>query len=176
MIKKFCIYGSRRNVAKFDHLTITAIDKQIHRCYQYQYLGIILDECLTMKQNVNNVFKKFSHKIYQFGKIRNSLSVETRILVYKQTVLPLIEYVSFILTLLSIGKLQKLQNRALRLCYNIPNRRDITVLRLHELANVDLLHKRRMLQLMSMMYDLKIQTMYEKNATRVTRQADKYIF
>ena len=63
-------------------------------CYK-----IILDECLTMKQNFNNVFKKFSYKIYQFGKIRKFLSTETRILVYKQTVLPLSEYVGFVMTL-----------------------------------------------------------------------------
>ena len=68
---KFCIYGSRTKVDKFDYLTISANDKQIHRCYHYQYLGIILDECLSMKQNFNNVFKKFHIKYISSEKSRN---------------------------------------------------------------------------------------------------------
>ena len=86
---KFCIYGTRTTVSNFEPTTIVSNNKEINRCKQYQYLGVTLDECLTMKQNFNTVFKKFSYKIYQFGKIRKCLSTATRILVYKQTVLPL---------------------------------------------------------------------------------------
>ena len=39
------------------------------------------------------------------------------------------------------NKLQKLQNRALRMCYNIQNPRDMSILRLHTMANVELLEK-----------------------------------
>ena len=75
-----------------------------------------------------------------------------------------------------VDKLQRLQNRALRLCYNIYNPRDITVSRLHENAKIDMLQKRMMLQLMSMMYECKILGMYEKIPIRNTRQVDKYVF
>ena len=47
---------------------------------------------------------------------------DTRITVYKQTILPLVEYVSYMLLFnlkIDTAKFQKLQNRALRLCYNI---------------------------------------------------------
>ena len=176
---KFCIYGTRTNVSKFEPMTISSNGKEINRCNQYQYLGVVLDECLTMKQNFNSVFKKFSYKLYQFGKIRKYLNFETRVLVYKQTVLPLTEYVSFVMTLNNkhdVEKLQKLQNRALRMCFNIYDHKDITISRLHELGNVDLLYKRRMLQLMNMMYENKIRSMHERIGVRNTRQTDKYIF
>ena len=104
-----------------------------------------------MKPNFNSVFKKFSYKIHQFGKIRKFLDIPTRILVYKQTVLLLTEYVSFVLCLNTkneVDKLQKLQNRALRMCYNIYNPRDISIAQLHTMANVYMLYKRRMLQLL----------------------------
>ena len=176
---KFCIYGTRSNVSKFDQKTISSDDKEISRCQQYQYLGVILDECLTMKQNFNSVFKKFSYKIHQFGKIKRFLNVETRVLVYKQTVLPLTNYVSFVMTLNNkhdVEKLQKLQNRALRMCYNVQNPKDVRVSMLHEMANVDMLSKRRMLQLMSIFYDNRQQLLHERTVARNTRLADRYIF
>ena len=75
-----------------------------------------------------------------------------------------------------VEKLQKLQNKALRVCYNIYNPRDITIARLHETAKVDTLQQRMMLQLMSMMYECKMLNLYERIPIRNTRQVDKYIF
>ena len=80
---KFCIYGNRSPVSHFKENAISSNNKCIYRCQQYQHLGVILDECLTLKQNFNNILKRFSGKIYQFGKINKFLGIETRVLVYK---------------------------------------------------------------------------------------------
>ena len=80
------------------------------------------DECMTLAANFNCVFKKYSYKIFQFGKIKKYLDKNTHILVCKQTILPLVEYVSFMLCFNStrdVEKLQKLQNRCLRSCLEI---------------------------------------------------------
>ena len=150
---------------------------EIVRCNQYNYLGVILDECLTMKQNFNIVFQKFSYKIYQFGKIRKFLDCETRVLVYKQTVLPLTEYVSFVLCLNNkndVDKLQILQNRALRLCFNVQNPRDVSVAQLHLRAKVDMLNKRRMTQLLCIFYDNITTFKPVRNMVHNTRLAEKH--
>ena len=176
---KFCIYGTRAHVSTFEQNTLCCNEKEINRCHHYNYLGVILDECLNLKQNFNSILKKFSYKIYQFGKIKKYLSVETRVLVYKQTILPLTEYVSFVLSLNNkheVDKLQKLQNRALRMCYNVNNPTDISIARLHEMANVDMLYKRRMLQLMTMIYEKRLLSLNERPIVRHTRRADKYTF
>ena len=170
------IYGSRSNISRFNEVSLTSGDSQIHKCRHYQYLGVILDECLTMKQkfNFNSVFKINSYKIHQFGKIRKFLNHETRVLVYKQTVLPLTEYVSYVLSLNTkndVEKLQKLQNRALRMCYAIQNPRAITVAQLHEMANVEMLYKRRMKQLLCIIYDIVLKT--PRHVARNTRLATK---
>ena len=118
-------------------------------------------------------------KIFQFGKIRKYLAVDTRILVYKQTILPLVEYVSFMLCLNScheLDKLQKLQNRCLRLCMNINNPRDISVARLHNDAWVSNLSVRRDVQLVSLMFDLKCHGLFKKEGIRNTRSTENYIF
>ena len=126
--------------------------------------------------NFINVFRKFSYKIYQFGIFLNVLKVETRVLVYKQTVLPLTEYVSFVMCLNNkhnVDKFQKLQNRALRMCYNIQNPRDIRVLRLHDMAKIDMLYKRRMLQLLSISYDDIPKLQQDRVVLHNTRLANK---
>ena len=173
---KFCIYGNRNNVTTFNDTVLTSRGKEIHRCPQYQYLGVTLDECLTMKSNFNKTFKKFSYKIHQFAKIQKYLDIPTRVLVYKQTVLPLTEYVSFVMCLNNkndVEKLQKLQNRALRMCYNIQNPREMKILQLHNMANVDMLSKRRMLQLLSIIYDNATRLRPDRVVLHNTRLANK---
>ena len=85
---KFCIYGYRSRVVKFNGKLIYADGEEISRCTKYSYLGVDLDECLTLSSNFNSIYKKYSYKIFQFGKIRKYLDIPTRILVYKQTILP----------------------------------------------------------------------------------------
>ena len=167
---------NRAKISTFDYNILTTGQRQIHRCQRYQYLGVTLDECLTMKQNFNTILKRFSHKIYQFGKIKKFLDIHTRVLVYKQTVLPLTEYVSFSMCLNNkndVNKLQILQNRALRMCFNIQNPRDVSVVRLHTMANVDMLDKRRMIQLMSIIYDIAPSYQQDIIALHNTRTAAK---
>ena len=132
-----------------------------------------------MQTNFNTIFKKISYKNYQFAKVCKYVDIETRILIYKQTVLPLVEYVSFMMCLNNkhdIEKLQRLQNRSLRLCYNINTPTEITTVLLHENAKLEKLCDRRNVALMCIMYDLCRNRMYEKVASRVTRAADGYTF
>ena len=83
---------------------------------------------------------------------------------YKHTVLPLSEYVSFIMCLNNkqdIDNMQVLQNRALWMCFNSQNPRDISIQRLHEMTKVHMLYKRRMLQLLSIICGLRSKSLYQ---------------
>ena len=93
--------------------------------------------------------------------------------------MPLVEYVSFMLYLNNVKeteKLQKLKNRCLRMCLNINNPRDISVLRLHETSRVNFLDIRRHSQLLNIMFMLKCNNVSQKVSVRNTRNADRYIF
>ena len=108
-----------------------------------------------------------------------NVDVSTRVLIYKQTVLPLVEYVSFMLCFnnkLDVDKLQRLQNRSLRVCYNINIPTDISTTRLHENARIDKLGDRRNLALLCIMFDLRQKGMYEKKGNRITRVTEGYTF
>ena len=176
---KFCVYGKRSHVKLYRDEFIVHKDQKIMRCQQYNYLGVFLDECLNLDSNFDNIFKKFSHKVFQFGKIKKYINNATRILVYKQTILPLVEYVSFLLCLNSkhdVDKLQKLQNRCLRMCLDIQNHRDFSVVRLHEITRISKLDVRREIQLLNIMYYLKCENQFKRNVIRDTRSIDRYVF
>ena len=176
---KFCIYGTRSKVKTVEYDRISYNTQSIHRCHQYNYLGVLLDECLNLSANFNKIFKKYSFKIFQLDKIKKYISVDTRILVYKQTILPLVEYVSYKLCLNTcheVDKLQKLQNRCLRMCLNINNPRDMSVAMLHNTTRVSELSVRRDVQLSNLMYVLKCNGQYQKEGIRNTRSTERYIF
>ena len=176
---KFCIYGTRSTVKHVKCNQISLKDHTISRCHQYNYLGVLLDECLNLKANFNKIFKKYSYKIFQLSKIKRYISVETRLLVYKQTIIPLVEYVSFMLYLNNcheIDKLQKLQNRCLRLCLNIYNPRDMSVSMFHDNAKVRELSVRRGNQLANIMYNLKQNGYCKKDSDRKTRSSEQQVF
>ena len=110
---------------------------------------------------------QFTHWAVPLGMIRSEIG------------LPLVEYVSFMLCLNNkhdIDKLQRLQNRSLRLCYNINVPTDVSTICLHENARVDKLCDRRNLALSCIMFDLRQKGLYEKKSTRITCATDGYRF
>ena len=89
------------------------------------------------------------------------------------------EYVSFMLSFNNIGdvdKLQKLQNRCLRMCLDVINPRDITTDRLHEVATKNWLETRRRIQLCMIMFNLAKTNQFRKEGNHNTRPNDSYIF
>ena len=158
---------------------LTLDDQHIVKCDQYNYLGVLLDECLNLNSQYNNIFFKNSYKIFQFGKTKKYIEQNTRILIYKQPMLPLVEYVSFMLFLnrvCDVEKLQRLQNRCLLMSLNIYNPRDVSALRLHEICNLSYLSTRRHTQLAKLMFNLAQRKKFKKIAGRETRVNDSYNF
>ena len=175
---KLCCYGTRQSLRDFD-VQLRLNNTQLGRCKQYTYLGVILDESMNLESNFNSIFKKFSYKIFQFTKIRKYLPNDIRVLVYKQTVLPLVEYISYLLYINrkhEVDKLHKLQNRSLRLCFDINDPKTISVCELHKRAELLNLETRREIQLLGLLYDLRGDPRYVKAPTANTRLADKIVF
>ena len=75
-----------------------------------------------------------------------------------------------------IDKLQKLQNRCLRSCFNIYNPTEIGTDILHRTARVNTLNLRREVQLLNIMFTLKLNNKYKKESSSVTRNVDRYVF
>ena len=98
---------------------ITSGGNNIQFVNTFNYLGVILDDQLTFTPYYNMVKRRMENKIFVLSKIRKYVDNKTALLIYKQAVLPLVEYAGFVLIFCTIGQrydLQVLQNNALRLC------------------------------------------------------------
>ena len=58
---KFCIYGTRSKVKTVEYDRISYNTQSIHRCHQYNYLGVLLDECLNLSANFNKIIATMVH-------------------------------------------------------------------------------------------------------------------
>ena len=158
---------------------ISSMGKTIQFVNNFNYLGVIIDDQLTFIPYYNLVKRRMENKIFVMSKIRKYVDIRTALLIYKQAVLPLIEYAGFVLVSCTIGQrydLQVLQNNALRLCkrYHLLDRIDIN--RLHLECKVLGLEQRRRKQLLRIMYMHSRDVNNIKVPVRVTRAISKVTF
>ena len=130
----------------------------LERTTPYKYLGADINNVLTMDSFNKNVCKKVNYKLYMFGKIRKYITINAAILIYKQTILPYFDYGSFLMNSASqnsISKLDKYQNRALRLIeYKPKHQRAEYMVNLMTEYRIPSIRQRRGEQLLAFMYSI----------------------
>ena len=135
---KYMVFGSKSKLADARDLSLTIENTNLERAVNYTYLGITLDEQLNYEQHAGNTIRRVSDKIYQLRKLRSFLNNKAALLVYKNMILPILEYgdVFFSSTILKTRKkLQTLQNQGLKCALNKDR-----------LFNTNLLHSEAKLQ------------------------------
>lgn len=90
----------------------------IERVEQIKYLGVLIDNRITMESQIDSIIKKASSKINFLYRLKKKLTFETKKIVYNSIILPHFDFCST----LYIGckneqmnTLQVLQNRAMRI-------------------------------------------------------------
>ena len=87
----------------------------------YNYLGVIVDNKLQFNNFLDSKYNKVNQRVYQLGKLRKIVSSDIAITIYKQMILPLLDYADFIIECgrkVKIDKLERLQERALKFVNN----------------------------------------------------------
>ena len=146
----------------------------------YNYLGIIFDTEMSLSPLFSQIRKIVSNKIYSLVKIRNIIDVNCAITIYKQTILPLLDYAGFLLISGKVSgrqDLQTLQNNALRTCYNVRLWDRISIVDMHRRARLLSLEQRRQKQLLCLMFIYKTRhASIRRVHGRNTRAANVYSF
>ena len=68
------------------------MEKDLEFVTQYKYLGIILDSTVTFKNQIQNTIKIVAHKISLLHKIRNFITENAAIQIYKTMFIPYLDY------------------------------------------------------------------------------------
>ena len=99
--------------------------------------------------------------------------------IYKQMILPIYDYVGFMLVSYTLGQkreLRKLQNRGIRTCLLHDRREHISIERLHSEFKILSLEQRRHIQLLKLLYYRSKTPMYLKVPVNTMRANAKVQF
>ena len=116
---EFMVISSRQKLQSLNDYTMNIhIDGvPINQSNQSKSLGLIIDENLSWKAHIHEISKKVSSGIGALKRVRPFVSMHTAIKIYKGLIEPHFDYCSAVwdgLTQQLSEKLQKLQNRAIR--------------------------------------------------------------
>ena len=132
---------------RLDGVTLNTVDS-------YDYLGITLDGQLNFGNHIKKTIAKVSRKLNQFRRMRCFLNEKAAMLVYKNMLLPILEYGDILhtgITKANKKKIQILQNKELRCALREDNLCDTD--ELHAEGNILKLRFRREQHLLNFMYD-----------------------
>ena len=194
---KLCVwYDMNRltiNVHKTKHMFInykkralqnqSCIGGKLENVHTYKYLGVDIDDQLSFGKFIDSMWSKVQYGFYNFSKICPLLSESLACRIYKQTIMPLFEYASFIVdsaTKEQCKKLDRLHEKALHLIYykkeyEQGKRIYVNMGDLYSKYNLEPLIVRRKQQLLCIVYEYsKIPTMLKEDnpEKRVTRNFD----
>ena len=110
---------------RFNSVKIKINDTNLERVKECKYLGVLLDETLSWKPQINQVRNKALRNIHLLKRTRNYVDNRTALLLYKTLVQPHFDYCSSTWmngNLSDLQTLQTLQNRALRIVLGVEAR------------------------------------------------------
>ena len=150
--KTKCMFINPSANSTDDRLSIHGIQLDIVK--QFEYLGMHIDDKLSMNKHVDSMIKKTKCKLGILYRIRKFISRDTSLLIYKVMIRPHMEYGDLVVDLASkkhIDKLERLQEKGLRLTeYQAPGKKnDISKLKLEfRVEDLSIRRKRSLLRLM----------------------------
>ena len=154
----------------------------MERVEQYKYLGLTIDSQLTFQTHRDNLINNVNYKISFFKKIRKFVTTEAALIIYKGTILPILEYADFVFDykIKYVSKrFQTIQNQGLYTVYNqhiLPYDRKDPTETLHRKAKVARLEHRRKKHMLVFIYNyIHDETMVD-NRNIHTRRHDGVLF
>ena len=144
----------------------------------HAYLGIILDNTMLLLPLLKSVKKRLTNKVFMLHKIRRYLNFEASLTVYKQMILPIVDYAGFLLMSCNSGDLEDLQivqNDVLRICNRSKLSDKVSIVDLHKNCKIIGLKQRMQKQILWLMYIMSRDDKYLRVAPHETRSAHKVV-
>ena len=103
------------------HLTVKFDGVSLSNVSSYKYLGVDLDRNFTYENAVHNTYIKANKKLFTLRKIRPYITQRVAVLIYKQFILPILDYADFLFDSCikhELDLLDRIQDRAIKLIGN----------------------------------------------------------
>ena len=101
-----------------ENVSVVIDNEAIDRVREIKYLGVIIDDKLKFNSHIDNVIKKIAKKFGILCRLKNDLTIASKIQLYKSIISPHLDFCPSILFLANetqISRLQRLQNKIMRL-------------------------------------------------------------
>ena len=174
---KLMTFGCRQKVKRAKNVVIKLANQNLKQVPSYKYLGMQLDSTLNYNLHVNQVIRTVLHKLMLLAKMKNYLKDDSVLNIYKAMMLPYFDYADVIIDGAlnkDIDKLQKLQNKCLKICKGKERRFSNDAI--HKLLKVPMLKDRREAHLLNFMYLRKNKVYLLNNREIRTRAHDAPLF
>ena len=151
---KLMIFGTRQKVKKAKNTQVYMNNQLLQTVPTYKYLGFTLDSVLSFNSHVSNVINLVLYKLNLLSKIRRFLKSATALKIYKSMILPYFDYGDIIYGSANkdgLDKLQRLQNKGLKLCMGYDRRHNTDDL--HREAKCPKLESRRSAHINNFMFN-----------------------
>ena len=136
---KCMLVSTRQKLSRLRALRISINNAGIGQVVSYNYLGVIFDTELGLCRQITETHNRVRRKLFQLRKIRKFINEFAALQIYKQTILPILDYCGF-LTMSGnkndYSDLQVLQNDAIRACIGYPDGYTLSRSALHEKAKL----------------------------------------
>ena len=178
---KVMLFGSKTTLDKLPPFEILYEGGPLLKVVSYNYLGLTLDSQLNYNLHVKKLISSVSAKLKQFHRMRSFLNEKAALMVYKNMLLPILEYGDIFLSASSAEnrkKLQVLQNKGLRCVFGV----DIDSSSsddLHARAGLLKLKYRREQHMLNFVYDWSLDStllVTKSDSMRTTRSSCKTLF
>lgn len=125
------IIRNKKKIVNKSDINLFIENQKIECVTETKYLGMIIDEFLDFNKHVDYLCKKASSKVGLLHRIKDKISTEERICIYKTIFAPHFEYCASILFCLNesqFKRIQKIQNRGMRAVMRVNKRTSVKLM------------------------------------------------
>lgn len=116
------LFGTHAKLSRVTDFSIMINGRIIKRVFEFKYLGVLFDECITWKSHVKYILSRAGRRLGMLGRIRNDLTSHCANIIYVSFIRPIVEYCDTVWDCCGVGNatsLEKLQRRAARIVTRI---------------------------------------------------------
>ena len=136
----------RRDLLVDVDITVLKVNSmELGNVHKYNYLGVIVNDNLPFDEFLESKYKTINVRIMQLIRIRQYITTDTALTIYKKLIIPLFDYADFMVESaprVNIAKMEKLQEKALKCIENECQKK----------VNVDLLYDKYGVQHLCLRY------------------------